>query len=337
MNEREIQILAEKGIYNGKPLCAQLEETHISWILLSDTFAFKIKKPVKLSFLDFSELSVRKTLCEKELNLNKRFSPIYLKVLPVNHGENGYEIGGGHGNPVDYAVMMERLPAEKRMDRQLSAGKVGSNEMIALAETIAQMHRDAPVVYLSFDPWTQIATFNDIAGIRPFILKHSSPGYLEIIDHAIAFSNAFIHQYEGRIRERQRLGFVRDIHGDLHSGNIFISDKPIIFDCIEYNDAFRHIDVLSDIAFLCMDLEAFGHDALSEIFLSVYCDRFPIFQTAADNLIFLYYKCLRANIRAKVNALSAMESEDIAGFQRHLEAAEKYLRVMNDNLLQMQE
>jgi aminoglycoside phosphotransferase family enzyme len=140
------------------------------------------------------------------------------------------------------------------------------------------MHRYAPVISVEFDPKAQIATFNDIASIRPFLVKHSSTQNLEVIDKAIAVSDAFISQYAGRIRERGRLGFIRDIHGDLHSGNIFIDDKPIIFDCIECNDAFRQIDVLSDIAFLCMDLEAFGHDALCEIFLSVYCDRFLPFK-----------------------------------------------------------
>ncbi len=336
MNEREIHILAEKGIFNGKLLCAQLEETHISWILLTDTLAFKIKKPVKLSFLDFSELSTRRALCEKELDLNKRFSPIYLKVLQVTSHENGFEIGGVHGTPVDYAVMMERLPAEKRMDHLLSTGKVGSNEMIALAEKIAQMHCDAPLISVPFDLLALKETFNDIVGIRPFILKHSSAYYQEILDHAVAFSDAFIIQYARRISERGRLGFIRDIHGDLHSGNIFIDDKPIIFDCIEYNDAFRQIDVLSDIAFLCMDLEAFGHDALCEIFLSVYCDRFPAFQTAVDNRIFLYYKCLRANIRAKVNALRAMESEGAADFQGHLDAAENYLCLISSYINQLE-
>ncbi|WP_439585616.1 hypothetical protein [Dyadobacter bucti] len=336
MNEREIHVLAEKGIYNGKPLCAQLEETHISWILLTDTLAFKIKKPVKLSFLDFSELSTRKALCEKELVLNKRFSSIYLKVLPVTNHENGLEIGGLLGKPVDYAVMMKRLPTEKRMDHLLSKGKVGSKEMIALAEKIAQMHRDAPLISVPIDLLALMSTFNDITSIRPFISKHSSAYYQKIIDHAIAFSDAFITQYAGRIRERGRLGFIRDIHGDLHSGNIFIDDQPILFDCIEYNDAFRQIDVLSDIAFLCMDLESFGHDALCEIFLSVYCDRFPAFQTAVDNLVFLYYKCLRANIRAKVSALSAMESEGAADFQGHQDAAENYLRLISIYINQLE-
>lgn len=336
MNEHQVHELAEKGLYNGKPLCATLEETHISWILLTDKLVFKIKKPVKLSFLDFSELSTRKALCEKELVLNKRFSPIYLKVLPVNQHENGIEIGAVHGTTIDYAVMMKRLATEKRMDHLLSASEVGSDQIVALAEKIADLHCNAPVISVAFDPLVQIATFNDIASIRSFILKHSSPHYVEVIDYAIAFNDSFINQYANRMKQRVGLGFTRDIHGDLHSGNIFMDSKPIIFDCIEYNDAFRQIDVLSDIAFLCMDLEAFDHGALSEIFLSIYCDRFAAFQTAADNLIFLYYKCLRANIRAKVSALSAMESEGTPSFQEHLNAAEKYLHLISDYINQAQ-
>jgi hypothetical protein len=336
MDNDSIHILAQLGKYNGKLLSAKLEETHISWILLSGELVFKIKKPVKLSFLDFSELSARKSLCEKELMLNKRFSPIYLDVLPVRQHEDGFEVGNGNGAIVDYTVVMKRQLAEARMDLMLSQGKIGSGHIIALAEEIATLHRDAPIVQAPFDQQQQMATFNDIQTVRPFISRYASSECVKIVDDAIAFGDAFIHRYADRMKERVRLGFKRDVHGDLHSGNIFIAEKPIIFDCIEYNDAFRQIDVLSDIAFLCMDLEAFGQQSLSEIFLSIYCEQFPAFQNTDDDLIFLYYKCLRANIRAKVNAVSAIESTGSPSFEVHLKAAEKYLHLMNDYLVQMQ-
>jgi aminoglycoside phosphotransferase family enzyme len=336
MTEHEIRILAEHGVYDGRPLRARLQETHISWILLTETLVFKIKKPVTLSFLDFSELPIRKALCEKELMLNKRFSSIYLDVVAVNRLANGFEIGKESGQTVDYAVMMRRMPAHTSMHLVLSQGKVGSDQMVALAEQIAQLHRNAPVVSVPYDPKAQAATFDDIESIRPVIARHSTAESLNMMDRAIAFNKAFLDRYAGRMAERARLGFIRDVHGDLHSGNIFIDKEPVVFDCIEYNDAFRQIDVLSDIAFLCMDLEAFGRQSLAEIFLSVYCDHFPAFQNPADNLIFLYYKCVRANIRAKVNAVSAMETEGTPSFRGHLEAAGRYLHLMHNYVTQVE-
>lgn len=336
MNEESVHILAQLGKYNGKLLSAKLEETHISWILLSGELAFKIKKPVKLSFLDFSELSVRKALCEKELMLNKRFCPIYLDVLPVRKYEDGFEVGNGHGTIVDYTLVMKRQSAESRMDLMLSKGEIGSGHIIALAEEIATLHRDAPVVRAPFDQQQQRATFNDIESVRAFIIRYAASEFVKIIDDAIAFGNGFIDLYADRIKERVRLGFKRDVHGDLHSGNIFIDEKPIIFDCMEYNDTFRQIDVLSDIAFLCMDLEALGQRSLSETFLTIYCEQFPAFQNRDDDLIFLYYQCMRANIRAKVNAVSAIESEGTPLFEVHLTALEKYLHLMNGYIHKMQ-
>lgn len=192
MTEQDLKILVKEGIYKGKPLGAKLEETHISWILLTNELVFKIKKPVKLSFLDFSGLTTRKALCEKEMRLNKRFLPIYLDVLPVTKQVDGFEIGGESGQIIDYAVVMKRLSAVKKMDTLLAVREITSEDMVALAEKNADLHRNAQVISTAFDANVQMATFNDIESIKLFAARHLTKDYLNIIDNATSTGNAFI-------------------------------------------------------------------------------------------------------------------------------------------------
>jgi uncharacterized protein len=329
MESVEIHSLASEGSFRGVPLNASLLQTHISWVLLSGMKAFKIKKPVNLSFLDFSTIQARKQACEKELEVNQRFSPIYQGVLPVKRIDNTFCINGAGGETVDYAVMMRRLSSGRKMDAMLVAGKVESTHIVSLAKLVASFHRSAEIISLPLQLSEMVVTFDDIRAVTRFIVENLGAGYGELIENAVAISRQFLSIYLPRMNERVRLGFRRDLHGDLHSGNIFLYKKPILFDCIEFNDHFRQIDVIDEIAFLCMDLECFGQYSLSEIFVSLYCEDFPCFQTASDSMIFVYYKCLRANIRAKVLAVTAMDAPDDKSRDKTLRLCKKYLDLLS--------
>jgi hypothetical protein len=328
MNERAIKKLAEHGLFRGQPIRGVIEETHISWVILSKRFAFKIKKPVKLSFLDFSTRAKRKKYCIREFNLNRRFSPIYLNVLSVYQKNDIYHLGSSSGNVVDYVVQMKRLTFSRRMDKMLASNKVHDHHIVALAKVIASFHSKAEIIYTPFDVAAMRRTFNDVRFFQRFTSVHLGPVYSEIISRSIAWNIEFLKMHRLRMSERTTLGFTRDVHGDLHSGNIFLYHTPILFDCIEFNDAYRRIDVLSEIAFLCMDLEAFGHQKLARLFLQAYQRELHCFQRRDDRKIFLYYKCLRANIRAKVHALAAREAHDDEVYRHHLAAVKTYLRLM---------
>src|SRR5688572_3979522 len=137
MTEAEVRSVARSGHYFKYPIHGHIEETHISWVILTKKFAFKIKKPLKLSFLDFSTVKERKKFCDKELQLNQRLSSIYLKVSPVCKVDMTWMIGGRRGRIADYAVVMKRLNLTKRMDNLLAAKKVSSDHILALAKLIA--------------------------------------------------------------------------------------------------------------------------------------------------------------------------------------------------------
>ncbi|MGC1241507.1 MAG: hypothetical protein WA874_07955 [Chryseosolibacter sp.] len=328
MTEREIKDLADSSIYLGKTLHGTLEETHISWIILTTRIAFKIKKPLKLSFLDFSTLARRKRYCERELLLNRRFSGIYQRVVPVKFHDGAWRLGGGAGKIADYAVVMKRLDSSKRMDLLLQSGKVRASQIRALAKKIASFHRKTTIIRRPFSTDSSAEAFNDIRVILEIIEKDFSKKYADIVRRSGEWSDGFLLRYKKRFRERIGLGFQRDVHGDLHSGNIFLYRTPEIFDCIEFNDRYRQIDVLNEIAFFCMDLEAFGYQKLAALFVVEYNRLFPCFLKQEDQYLFAYFKCYRANVRAKVHALAAAQEENPSRYRTHADAVRKYLLLM---------
>lgn len=325
MNEKQIRELAVDGLFHEEPISGTLEETHISWVIIGKKFAFKIKKPVKLSFLDFSTLRKRKRFCQKELALNSQFSSIYLSVVPVRRTGNCWIIGDGIGKIVDYAVMMKRLNPEKRMDKLLMKNKIPDSCMAVLAKDLARFHMNARVSKFPFNLADATLTFNDILRIKQFVNNNLGEKYAGIIDKSVAWSNKMLACLKPRMNERIRLGFKKDVHGDLHTGNIFAYKRPVIFDCIEFNDSYRQIDILSEIAFLYMDLEAFDRKDLAETFINNYKTIFNCFPEQQDYTVFNYYKCLRANIRAKVHAINYQQGPGTETLRQHQKILKTYL------------
>ena len=329
MKGREVKVLAGLGTYQGRKLRGTLEETHISWVILTRQFAFKIKKPLKFSFLDFSSLARRKKFCEREVALNRRFSAIYLGVVPVRYSRGMWRLGFGKGPVVDYAVRMKRMRSDRRMTVLLRSKKVTASQVVALAKSVASFHDKAEVIGAPFDLAFARRVFNDIRVTRRFLSKTLPREFGEIARQSTGWSDDFLRGHRTRFRERAASGFTRDGHGDLHSGNIFLYKRPVIFDCIEFNDSYRQIDVLDEVAFFCMDLEYYGQTRLAAVFMEEYARRFPCFQKKEDHDIFNYYKCYRANVRAKVHSLAAAQETDPNLLAAHVSAVKKYLRLMS--------
>lgn len=310
--------------------CPELIETHISWVIVCESYVYKIKKPMHYSFLDFSTLEKRKYYCEREVELNKRLTvDIYLDVLPVKKTSSGIFIGDGDGEVIDYAVKMRKLERDKQMDMLLLENKVTHSDIQNLAETIANFHKKADVIHEKNFLDVQ-KMFNDLEAENIYLSKHLNTNSGIIISNALTTSDRFIERNKELLAARLKAGFFRDCHGDLHSRNIFLLSSPQPFDCLEFNDDFRQIDVLNDVAFLCMDLDAFGKKDLSDLFLNCYNKLFPSITTDDDLRLFIYYKSYRANIRAKVNSLRARTAKDDAEILFALKEADKYLHLMDE-------
>ena len=307
----------------------RIVETHISWLLIGKEHAYKIKKPVKFSFLDFSTPSRRRFFCGEEVRLNRRLAKdAYIGVVRII--ENGGKMRilddsetVPEGSDIDYAVRMKALDEGRRMDKLLAEGKVGESEMKALAGMIADFHEKAEKAkddYGSPDIiWRQVS---DLGEFRETIQKACRMG--ASVEFILGRSKAFMDRNAEQFSKRMADGMIRDCHGDLHSGNIFLDNGITIMDCIEFNRDFRCIDVASDIAFMAMDLDALGRSSLSDVFVEEYVAR-----TKDSGVlgVLRFYKCYRANVRAKVAAIGWMQGpnpEHVENMKKYLALAEKY-------------
>jgi len=277
----------------------ELTQTHISFVFLTTNFVYKVKKAVDLGFLDFTTLEKRRFFCEKELELNRRLcGDMYLEVVPINRS-NVFKVKG-KGRTVEYAVKMKRMPQEKIMTNLLEENKVDSKLIDEIAKIIAEFHSKA-------ETNRRISEFGSLAILetnwnenfdqtREFVGKTISMKDFKLIRERI---DDFMRRNVSFFEKRMAEGRVRDCHGDIHSGNIFVADRIYIFDAIEFNERFRYSDVASDIAFLAMDLDFKERTDLSSFFVDRYV-KYSGDQELAELLPF--YKCYRAYVRGKVTS-----------------------------------
>ena len=333
MLDREVDLLCTAGRFNGLPIEGELIETHISWVILAGEDAFKIKKPMEYSFLDFSSIDQRKYYCQREVELNSRFTDIYLGVLPIRLEGDVFAIGNGPGDPVEFCVHMKRLNNSLRMDVCVDDGRVTDEDLVRLVDVILPFHKRAEVISRPFNPPRTLADFNDILGIQDFVSTNLGESHAGLITRAVELNNAFIVDYHSAFERRISDGFIRNLHGDLHARNIFLYNPPVLFDCIEFNDRMRHIDVMNELAFFCMDLQARRRNDLVRTFLGAYLERDNCIRNEDEWAMFAYYKAYRANVKAKVNALRAMQAD--ADAEATLSMCAHYLGVMQDCLDEM--
>jgi uncharacterized protein len=330
MTKEQINKLLLEGNFPENSSRPELIETHISWVFLCSRYVYKIKKPIRYSFLDFSTIEARKYYCEREVELNKRLSDgMYLDVQTVRELSGKLYIGDKDGEIIDHAVRMKKMNREKQMDLLLVSNKVTESDIQKLAEKIASFHKHTNIIYEK-DLLDVQKKFKDLGAEKDYLagnLNVSSSS--TIISHAIDVSDTFMEMNKDLLAARLNGGYCRDCHGDLHSRNIFLLPSPQPFDCIEFNDDYRQIDVLNEVAFLCMDLDAFGRQDLSDLFLNCYNDLFPSVKTEEDRKLFIYYKSYRSNIRAKVNSLRSRDAKNDSERRTILSEVDKYLKLMN--------
>ncbi len=305
MTREQLQSLLDSEQFSGHGREAELVETHISWVILSEKHAFKLKKPVKFDFLDFSTLEKRKYYCERELELNSRLTEgVYKEVLPVVDSEGGLRIGG-EGKTVDYALKMKRLDSSRQMNLLLEEGAVTAHHMKQLAEQLAAFHLHTDVISQSPSIQEMKENFAALDSVRDPLRKLLGEDVGELLTKSIYFAGELLDSCKAQLLRRSRHGYIVDGHGDLHSRNIFLLDEPVIFDCIEFNDAFRQVDVLDELAFLCMDLDYYSSRELERPLLRTYLKENPCILDDTDWCIFNYYRWYRANVKLKVSVLKA--------------------------------
>lgn len=278
----------------------RLLQTHISYLLLTGPFVYKLKKPVDFGFLDYTTLERRRHFCHEEVRLNRRLSPdVYLGVVEVRRDSSGRHAVEGPGEVVEYAVKMVELPQEAALSRLLEAGRANEAMIERLAGLVAGFH-------LSAETSEEIAAYGKLERVR-FSIDENFSQTEPYIGRTIAeddwralkaWSEIFMAERAALFGERVERGKIRDCHGDLHTQNVYFTDKRIyVLDGIEFNRRFRYLDTTADLAFLLMDLDFRGFPAFANRLLNTYLQF-----TSDYHLLRLldFYRVYRAYVRGKI-------------------------------------
>lgn len=303
----------------------RLVQSHISWVLLDGTNAWKIKKPVRFSFVDYRALERRHYFCRREVRINARLSPgLYLGVVPVREAAGSVAFGGP-GRTVDYAIKMRELPQSARLDRLVARGAAGPDDILRIVRTLCDFHARTPVAARrSGTPEAIAALFAHAFGLRPLVERELGAG--ETLDGIEAKVEGFLAGRSALFEERSRQGRIRHGHGDLRMSNIFVEPGAVrIFDALEFNPDLAATDVAADVATLAVDLRFSGRRRLAESFVDAYiaCSGDAGLREVAD-----FYQCYRALVHLLVEALLIDDPTVEASSRRqYCRIARRYLRL----------
>jgi len=310
-------------------------ETHISWVFLTDRFAYKLKKPVRFEFLDFSTLELREAACREEVRLNRRLAPhVYLGVTPI-HQRNGRLRINGEGKTVDWLVKMQRLPAEHALDRVIASESVSRGHVDRIAKILIEFYQQLPPISLRTEDY------------QDEIQRHVSANEEELCQARHGFDRAVavrVHQMQRRLLAcwpellsgRVVDGRIVEGHGDLRPEHIYLTPQPSIIDCIEFNADFRTLDIADELCFLTMECAKLGAEWIGQRIFDAYCRQC---QDAPAARLVAFYKAYRACVRAKVAVLRADQLEAsrrepaLAEAERYLNLADRFAREIGPPLL----
>lgn len=331
MSETLIQTLKTSAAFPHPSEAIQVRETHISWVLLTGDFAYKIKKSLDFGFLDYSTLAKRKHFLELEMQLNQRLAPdLYLEVLPISGTPDAPRIGDP-SNPFEYTLKMRQFDDSQLLNALQQKGELKEEHLLQLADEIADFHQQLagqqPPDTLGSPSAIWAPAQQNFEQIRELLDDEESLKQLKLLED---WSRDTFDRLEETFLQRLQNGFVRECHGDLHLGNATLwKGRVVAFDCIEFNPGFRWCDVISDLAFLLMDLEDRGLNQLANITLNHYLEKTGDYEGLK---LLCFYKVYRALVRAKINLFRlgqpGLDDEDKAAvirqYRSYTDLAEAY-------------
>ena len=298
----------DPGIYPHPVSEIQLMQTHISWVILTGDWAYKLKKPVNFGFVDFTTLELRQAACLEEVRLNRRTAPsLYDGVVPLVDGFDGPQFGGS-GPILEYSVRMRQFAQADLFEQCLARNELSVDVIENLARAVAELHGQAAIAVPESPFGTPELIRSTVQACLDELTIASLP---EALSTQLIPLNDWVmtesHRLNPSFIARKQQGWIRECHGDLHLGNIVLyRGSPTLFDCLEFNPNLRWIDVMSDVAFLVMDLHDRGASSLAWRVLNVWLEQSGDYQGLH---VLKYYLAYRALVRAKVASIRLRQSE----------------------------
>lgn len=316
-----IQAMQTPEFYDHEVSEVIMLQTHISWVFLTGKYAYKVKKPMDFGFLNFTELEQRKHFCEEEIRLNKRLADqIYIKTVTITGSESEPSLNGD-GEAIEYAVKMRQFDQSQLIDKLLCDEKLQSDHIDDIAKQVADFHQNIAIANSQSELGTAESVFapviQNFEQLDPLIKDSEAREQLKRLQN---WSEAEFKKIESVLKLRKVQGFIRECHGDMHLGNMALVDNQVtIFDGIEFNDEFRWIDVMSEVAFLVMDLIDRNATAYAYRFLNQYLE----FTGDYEGLqVLRFYLVYRAMVRAKIASFTLLtpdlaEAEQLKVIQQY--------------------
>jgi uncharacterized protein len=300
---QKVEFLSKPAAYVSAPEQVSIRETHMSWVFMAGDRAYKLKKPVRFPYLDFSTLAHREAACRAELRLNRRLAPdVYLGVAPLTVTSGRLALGGA-GTVVDWLVIMRRLDEQDTLERAIGEGRLKPWQLDRLVATLVRFYRRAepslwqPAVHLR--DWQQSLAYN-----RRVLLDTRLGAPAGLVRRIDGVQRRFVSQKSRLLRRRIIGRYILDGHGDLRPEHIWLGDPVRIIDCLEFNPRLRAVDPFDEIAFLSLECERLG---------AAWAGRYVRTRAARglrDGLteeLFLFYRCHRATLRARLAIAHLLE------------------------------
>jgi len=303
--ENIIKAMQSADFYDHDVDSVSLIQTHISWVFLTGEYAYKIKKPMDFGFLNFTELSQRQHFCEQEIQLNKRLADqVYLQTVKIT-GTEEHPVFNSDGEAIEYAVKMRQFDQSNLIDKLLSDGRLEDSQIDEIADQVADFHQSINTV-------TEDSELGSAASVNAPVIQNfdqldpliKQADAREQLGRLRSWSEKEFSKLEDILKQRKNNGFIRECHGDMHLGNMaLINNKVTIFDGIEFNDEFRWIDVMSEVAFLVMDLIDRGASNFAYRFLNRYLEQTGDYEGLR---VLRFYLVYRAMVRAKIASFTLL-------------------------------
>jgi aminoglycoside phosphotransferase family enzyme len=317
---RSVELLRRRTTYAESPGSVEPIERHLSWVFLTDRFAYKLKKRAQFDALDFSSSQQRHQACQDELRVNRRWAPdVYLAVLPITCTARGRLQLNGGGTPVDWVVKMRRLPRQRTLRHLLLSGRLGRPDLRVVAERLARDYSRQPPLMVQPDTYRRQLTqriranLDDLLASLPALASTITEVHLSQLRHLASQAGVFDHRVcDGR---------VIDGHGDLRPEHVFVLPSPVVIDGLASSCQLRQVDIADDLSLLAMECELLGCGDVGRALLQRYV-KLTGDRPAASLMAF--YKSYRACLRARVLVLLAARGKPPAR-AHSLESAEAYL------------
>jgi uncharacterized protein len=319
--EEKVAFLSKPGAYPDHVQRVETKQTHMSWVFLTDKHAWKLKKPVRTVYLDFSTPEARRRNCAREVRLNRRLAKdVYQGVVPLTLDKHGNLQLRGQGDAVDWLVCMRRLPSERMLDDLIARHAVTEKDVSKLASVLAAFYKKAPPVPITGSQYRKrLAAHLESARSE---LTRTDYGLLTDLVEPIIRSQLESLQKNSRLFDaRVRAGKITEAHGDLRPEHVCLEPQPVIIDCLEFNRNLRILDVASELTFLALECERLGAPDIGEFIFKTYGDETGDWPSS---VLLSFYRTYHACIRAKI-AILHLKDDSIHDPANWITKANRYL------------